>query len=113
MVKINYDKEKERIFALSYVLNEYIPDSILKEHSEYPELQFIQKLFSDDSNVQFIGESPMIWSVHYIYKYKNKSFTLVLDEDYDLITYSVENSNDRIEIAEYICKLIEKQKMNK
>jgi hypothetical protein len=113
MTRIVYDTEKKYIFTLIYELHKYIPNTIFEEYEEHPELHFIQKLFANDSNIQFIGEFPMIWSTHYIYKFMNKEFTLVLDEDYDSIHYAIENQEDRNEIAEYICKLIEKQKCSK
>ena len=108
MIEILYDKEKEHIFELRYELHEYIIESNFEKYPENPELHFIQDLFDVNSSIQFIGKFPMIWSTHYVYKYMDKSFTLVLDEDYDLINYAVENPADRKEIAEYICKLIVK-----
>ncbi|MPN62719.1 hypothetical protein SDC9_210472 [bioreactor metagenome] len=53
----------------------------------------------------------MIWSLHYEYKYIDKGFTIVLDEDYDLINFVVENPKNKSEIAKYICNLIENQKV--
>lgn len=107
MVEIVYDLEKERIFDLRYELHKYISESFFEKYPENTDLHFIQDLFAVDSFIHFIREYPMIWSTHYIYKYMNKEFTLVLDEDYDLINYAVDNPKDRNEIAKYICKLIE------
>ncbi|WP_054024940.1 hypothetical protein [Bacillus sp. FJAT-28004] len=108
MIEIVYDTEKERIFEFSYKLREYIPDSIYKEHPRYTELHFIQGLFELEPCIQFIGEFPMIWSIHYKYKYKDKGYILVLDEDYGFVSYAVDNPSDRKEVAEYIYSLIAK-----
>ena len=75
MIEIIYDTEKEHIFDLRYELHKYIPESIFEKYPENTELHFIQDLFDVNSSIQFIGESPMIWSTHYIYKYMDKKTT--------------------------------------
>lgn len=111
MIEIIYDTEKEHIFDLRYELHKYIPESNFEKYPQNTELHFLQDLFDVNSHIQFIGKYPMIWSMHYIYKYMDKIFTLVLDEDYDLVNYAVDNPKDRKEIAEYICKLIVDKKI--
>ncbi|MCD9025052.1 hypothetical protein [Cohnella silvisoli] len=108
MIEINYDAEKEHIFDLRYILKKYIPESFFREYPNNTELHFIKRLFTNDLYIRFIGEYPMIWSTHYKYKYKNRGFTLVLDEDYDLISYAVDNPGDRNEVAEYIFSIMVK-----
>ena len=107
MIEINYDREKERVFDLSYFLKEYIPDSIYMEYPINTELHFMQKLLDKDPDIHYLGSSEMIWSIDYKYKYKEKIFTLVLDEDYGFISYAVDDSKERNEIAEYLKRLIE------
>jgi len=106
VIEIIYDKEKELIFELSYNLHEYIPDSIFQKYPQNTELHYLHELFTVDSYIQFKGEFPMIWSTHYLYECGHKGFIVVLDEDYDIISYAVQNPIDRKEIAEYISKLI-------
>lgn len=111
MIEIVYSVNNEHIFKLVYELHEYIPKLIFDKYKEYPELHFIQDLFASDSSIQFVNKFTMIWSLHYEFKYIDKGFTIVLDEDYDLISFVVDNPKNKSEIAKYICNLIENQKV--
>jgi hypothetical protein len=54
---------------------------------------------------------PYIWSIHYEGNYKGTSFTMVYDEDYGFVSFSVSDRFKRQELAEYICSLVESQKL--
>lgn len=111
MIEIIYDKDKDRIFNLTYEIHKYIPDSFVQKYPRNTELHYMYYLLGSDSNVEFIGTFQIIWSTDYKYKYKNKEFTLVFDEDYSFISYVVENPEDIREIAEYISEIIESHKI--
>ena len=109
MIEIAYDLEKVHLFRINYLLIDYIPESMFREHPQNTELHFIKELFDIDSNIKYLGEMQMIWSTYYKYKLRDMDFSLVLDEDYDLVSYVVDDSNNRIIIAEYILELISKK----
>lgn len=105
MMKINYN-DKEHIFHLDYDLLQYIPDTLYQKYPEYTELHFVQELFANDRDIEFIDSVTEIWSICFHYKYLDKVFSLVLDEDYSFISYAADDPKDRKEIAEHICELI-------
>ena len=48
--------------------------------------------------------------IELIFNFKGKKFSAVLDSDYDLVSFAVEDPNDRIEVAEHIAFLLETSK---
>lgn len=110
MIEIKLDKEKQHVFELIYNLKEYIPQSYLKNHEQYIEVNFLKDLFTKNPEIKFLGKQQMIWTIHFYYEYKDKKFGLILDEDYGVVSFFTEKIDDREVIAEFLVLLIQNQK---
>lgn len=118
MIKIEYMNSMNNLptcFVLFFWLKDYIPDNYFKECEHTAELDFYieilkkYNLFEEKtSNIKEI-----IWSRHYECRYNDIPFTMVFDEDWGDISFAVENPKYRKEIAEYLCSIIEKEKISK
>ncbi|WML33473.1 hypothetical protein [Clostridium sp. OS1-26] len=110
MIEIKLDKEKEHIFELIYNLKEYIPQAYFNKYEQYVEVNFFKDLFAMNPKIKFLGKQKMIWTIHFYYEYQDKKFGLVLDEDYDIVSFFTEKIDDREVIAEFLVLLIQNQK---
>lgn len=118
MIEIKYLKSKaglDNCFELVFFLKDYIPDQFFIEMNGYAiELYFYISLFLKSG--LFDGERShchqMIWSYHYDCMYSNIPFRMYFDEDYNFVSFSVDEENIpyREEIANHIKSLVE-QKM--
>lgn len=110
MIKIKLDEKNECIFEIVYYLQEYIPQKYFDRYKQYIEVNFLEDLFTQDPKIKFLGKRHIIWTMHFDYEYDNKKFGMVLDEDYDIVSFFTEKSNDRKVISEYLVSIIEKFK---
>lgn len=119
MVKIQYLKSVsglDNCFELFFSHNEYIPQRFYEESADGTgaELHFYICLFEHlglfDKRKEYCHEA--IWSCLYDCIYKDIPFTMCYDEDYDMVSFSVNETHlsNRSEIAEYIRSEIEKNK---
>lgn len=110
MIKIKLYEKNDFIFEIVYYLQEYIPQKYFDKYEQYIEVHFLEDLFTQDPKIKFLGKRYMIWTIHFDYEYDSKKFGMVLDEDYDIVSFFTEKSDDRKFIAEYLVSIIEKSK---
>lgn len=110
MIKIKLDEKNECVFEIVYYLKEYIPQKYFDTSEQYIELYFLKDLFTQDPKIKFLGKQHIIWTIHFDYEYDGKKFVMVLDEDYDIVSFFTEKKDDRKVIAEYLVSIIEKFK---
>lgn len=109
MIEINYIDSAGGMptcFDLTYCLRDYIPEKYF-EKNRITELEYYLDLFEKYGLLEERKPVLLIWSRYYKCKYKDISFMMDYDEDYDLVGFSVPDHQYREEIAEYICSLIE------
>lgn len=119
MIEIKYLKSEaglDNCFELIFPLKDYIDESFFKlnKRGYAAELLFYISLFL--KNGMFDGKREhchqYIWSFHYDCIYNNEiEFTMVFDEDYDMVSFAIEEENQELrkDIAEHIKRLIEKK----
>lgn len=121
MIKICYTQSEagyDNCFDILFDLHEYIPDVFFEQHENGAgaELYFYISLLHQSGMFDCKKEHyhTFIWSTHYDCIYNSIPFTMVYDEDYDIISFSVlpENIRYRTMIAEHIQHLIEKESKN-
>ena len=110
MIKFKLDEKNERVFEIVYYLKEYIPQKYFDKYEQYIEVHFLEDLLTKDPKIKFLGKQQIIWTMHFDYEYEGKKFGMVLDEDYDIVSFFTEKRDDRKVIAEYLVSIIEKFK---
>ena len=120
MITIQYLSSESGLrncFDYSFVLKEYIPQKYfeIEDNEAGAELYYFIDLLKKNNMFDCKKEHyhQMIWSCHYDCKYnRNIPFTMVYDEDYDMVNFSVieEYMNFKEEIAEEIKSLIKTTK---
>ena len=102
-------------FVLIFDLKEYIPENYFKEWVHEAELNFYVDILKKHNLLEDKSSNikDIIWSRHYECCYNDIPFTMVFDKDWGDISFAVENSKYRKEIAEYLCSVIEKEKIFK
>lgn len=120
MVEIQYLKSAsglDNCFDLLFPLKEYVPQRFFEETADGigAELRFYICLFENlglfNKRKEYCHEA--IWSCLYDCIYKDIPFTMCYDEDYDMVSFSVDETHlsNRNEIAEYIRSEIEKKQI--
>jgi len=129
MITIQYSdnvKGEPVVFELLFPINEYVPNKYFENSSEgnlisitlendtkvlvSPELVFFLDLFEQYKLLNNKIGQLYIWSIHFECNFNGSKFSMLYDEDYKLISFVVSDSSKRIELSEYICKLIERIK---
>ncbi len=129
MITIKYSdnvKGEPVVFELLFPINEYVPNKYFENLSEgnlisitvendtkvlvSPELVFFLDLFEQYKLLNNKIGQLYIWSIHFECNFNGSKFSMLYDEDYKLISFVVSDSSKRIELSEYICKLIERIK---
>lgn len=110
MIEIKLDEKNEFVFEILYYLKEYISQEYFDKYEKYTEIHFIEDLLAQDPEITFLGKQHFIWTIHFNYEYECKKFGMVLDEDYDIVSFFTEKRDDRKIIAEYLVSIIEKFK---
>lgn len=116
MVNINYMKSVsglDNCFEFLFPVKDYIDEKFfsLNKNNYAVELSFYISLFLKhglfDGNRNHCHQS--IWSYRYDCFFRDIPFSMIFDEDYDIVSFSVDeiNINYRKEIAEYVKQLIE------
>lgn len=112
MIEIRYMKSEAGIdncFDFLYCLKEYIPKEYINK--DCTELNFYIHILSE--NGMYIDKEEnkhiLIWSIHYDCVYNQIPFTMVYDEDYDMVSFAVDKEylSYKCEIAQHIKQLIE------
>ena len=120
-VKIEYCKSEsgyDNCFDIRFYHKEYIPDVFFEQHKNGvgAELYFYISLFYKFGMFDCKKEHyhQMIWSTHYDCVYNGIPFTMVYDEDYDMVSFSVDPQNIQHKnmIAERIKQLVENESKN-
>ena len=102
-------------FELVFNLKEYVSENYFKECVYEAELNFYMDILKKHNLFEYKSSNikDIIWSRHYECCYNNIPFTMVFDKDWGIINFAVENPKHRKEIAEYLCCIIEKEKIFK
>ena len=118
MIEICYMKSEAGIdncFDFLYYLKDYIPEEYF--NNDCAELNFYIHLLTENGMYSGSDKSKhiLIWSIHYDCVYNSIPFTMVYDEDYDIVSFAVDKEylSYKCEIAEHIKQLIEKNKLKK
>ena len=118
MVEIRYSKSNAGHDNCFLILHgsEYIQKAFFKQNSYDPYLYFYISLLHKFGMVKYEDRHgcPLIWSTHYNCMYKGVPFTMIFDEDYEMLSFSVkpEDAQYRTMIAERIAYLIEHEWIN-
>ena len=121
MIKIQHLKSEagyNNCFDLLFNLKEYIPNVFFEQHENGvgAEFYFFISLLHKFGmfNCKKEHYHTVIWSTHYDCVYKDIPFTMIYDEDYDIVSFAV--SPDDIQhmatIAERIKQLVEDEGLN-
>ena len=97
-------------FDLRFPLREYISKNYFN-NDKCIELNYYIDLFKKYGLLKEDKPVEMIWLQSYKCQWGDILFTMVYDEDYDLVSFAVENPKYCTEIAEKICDLIKKEKI--
>ena len=121
MIEIQYTKSKsgyDNCFDILFNLKEYIPKVFFEQHEngDGAELYFFISLLHKFGMFDCKKEHyhQIIWSTHYDCIYSGIPFTLIYDEDYDTVSFSVdpENMQHKTLIAERIQQLVKAESKN-
>ena len=121
MIEIQYTKSKsgyDNCFDILFNLKEYIPKVFFEQHEngDGAELYFFISLLHKFGMFDCKKEHyhQIIWSTHYDCIYSGIPFTMIYDEDYDTVSFSVnpENMQHKTMIAERIQQLVKAESKN-
>ena len=121
MIEIQYTKSKsgyDNCFDILFNLKEYIPKVFFEQHEngDGAELYFFISLLHKFGMFDCKKEHyhQIIWSTHYDCIYSGIPFTMIYDEDYDIVSFSVdpENMQHKTMIAERIQQLVKAESKN-
>ena len=121
MIEIQYTKSKsgyDNFFDILFNLKEYIPKVFFEQHEngDGAELYFFISLLHKFGMFDCKKEHyhQIIWSTHYDCIYSGIPFTMIYDEDYDTVSFSVnpENMQHKTMIAERIQQLVKAESKN-
>ena len=121
MIEIRYTKSKsgyDNCFDILFNLKEYIPKVFFEQHEngDGAELYFFISLLHKFGMFDCKKEHyhQIIWSTHYDCIYSGIPFTMIYDEDYDTVSFSVdpENMQHKTMIAERIQQLVKAESKN-
>ena len=118
MIEIQYTKSElgyDNCFDILFNLKKYIPKVFFEQHEngDGAELHFfislLHKFGMFDCKKEYYHQ--LIWSAHYDCIYNGIPFTMVYDEDYDIVSFVVapENMQHKTMIAERIQQLIKNE----
>ena len=110
MIGIKYLKSAsgyENCFTFSYSHKDYIPEEY-EQYDNGAELRFFIDLLQKNGMLADTGSVSMIWNRSYSCIYGDIPFTMVYDEDDDIVSFAVEPENipHINDIAERIKELI-------
>ena len=121
MIEIQYTKSEsgyDNCFGILFNLKEYIPKVFFEQHEngDGAELYFFISLLHKFGMFDCKKEHyhQIIWSTHYDCIYSGIPFTMIYDEDYDTVSFSVdpENMQHKTMIAERIQQLVKAESKN-
>ena len=121
MIEIRYTKSEsgyDNCFDILFNLKEYIPKVFFEQHEngDGAELYFFISLLHKFGMFDCKKEHyhQIIWSTHYDCIYSGIPFTMIYDEDYDTVSFSVdpENMQHKTMIAERIQQLVKAESKN-
>ena len=121
MIEIRYSQSEagyNNCFDLLFNLKEYIPNVFFEQHENGvgAELYFFISLLHKFGMFDCKKEHyhTLIWSTHYDCVYNGIPFTMIYDEDYDIVSFSVppENIQYKTTIAERIKQLVKDESQN-
>ena len=121
MMEIRYTKSEsgyDNCFDILFNLKEYIPKVFFEQHEngDGAELYFFISLLHKFGMFDCKKEHyhQIIWSTHYDCIYSGIPFTMIYDENYDTVSFSVdpENMQHKTMIAERIQQLVKAESKN-
>lgn len=121
MIKIRYNQSEivyKNCFDLHFNLKEYIPNVFFEQHEKGigAELYFYISLLYKFGMFECKKEHyhTLVWSTHYDCAYNDIPFTMIYDEDHDIVSFAVslENVQNVTIIAERIKQLVEDEGLN-
>ena len=121
MIEIKYIRSEsgyDNCFDIKFNQKEYIPNVFFEQNKNgySAELFFFISLLHKFGMFDFKKEHyhQLIWSTHYDYIYNGIPFTMIYDEDYDMVSFSVapENMQHKTMIAERIQQLVKNESKN-
>ena len=121
MIEIQYTKSEsgyDNCFDILFDLKEYIPKEFFEQHEngDGAELYFFISLLYKFGMFDCKKEHyhHLVWSTHYDCIYNGIPFTMVYDEDYDIVSFAVapENMQHKTMIAERIQQLVKNESKN-
>lgn len=121
MIEIQYKQSEsgyDNCFDIQFDLKAYIPHVFFEQHESghgaelYFFISLLHKFGMFDCRKEHYHQ--LIWSTHYDCIYSGIPFTMIYDEDYDKVSFSVapENMQHRTMIAEQIQHLVKNEGKN-
>lgn len=118
MVDIRYmdsQSNEPLCFDLVFALKDYIPHKYfeISDNGAGAELYYLIDLLKNNNffEAKKTNCHQLIWSYHYDCHYQDIPFSMVYDEDYDIVSFAVDNLSHRTIIAETLRYLVEAQKL--